>query len=159
MLLSAATILVLLILDKGLFACSVLTPEEIVDLMWTEEIRHLLLPRLSWLTDDQVREAHSYACGGSVIQDLGYYLFGSKTWAAEYSLADESYADLLADLSAGEFNQTSPQLRANILDFYSDLTLPIGTRKDAPRRQVLLADFDGLKAALQLPQVASTAAQ
>jgi hypothetical protein len=50
---------------------------------------------------------------------------------AEYSLADESYASFLARLSAGKFNQTSPQLRDNILAFYSDLALPIDTRKDA----------------------------
>jgi hypothetical protein len=72
---------------------------------------------------------------------------GEVTKAAEYSLADESYAVLLDELSAKKFNLTSPQLRGNILDFYSDLALPIETRKDASRWQKLLADLDQLKSA------------
>ena len=78
---AATLILVVLMSSGGLFAYSVLTHEEIVDLMWTEEIRPLLLQRFPGLTDDQIREAHSYAYGGSVIQDLGYYPFGDKEFS------------------------------------------------------------------------------
>jgi hypothetical protein len=63
--------------SSGSFAYSVLTHEEIIDLLWTDEIRPLLLERFPTLTDDQIKEAHSYAYGGAVIQDLGYYPFGS----------------------------------------------------------------------------------
>ncbi|HTF27044.1 MAG TPA: zinc dependent phospholipase C family protein [Candidatus Limnocylindria bacterium] len=56
---------------------SVLTHEEIVDLVWTAELRTLLLQRFPVLTEDQIKEAHGYAYGGAVIQDLGYYPFGS----------------------------------------------------------------------------------
>jgi len=59
------------------FAYSVLTHEEIVDLVWTSELRPLLLHRFPELTEVQLTEAHSYAYGGAVIQDLGYYPFGS----------------------------------------------------------------------------------
>jgi len=55
----------------------VLTHEEIVDLVWTDELRPLLLKRFPTLTLDQLTEAHSYAYGGAAIQDLGYYPFGS----------------------------------------------------------------------------------
>jgi hypothetical protein len=65
----------------SLFAYSVLTHEEIVDLVWTSEIRPLLLLRFPDLTEDQITEAHSFAYGGSVIQDLGYYPFGSKKFS------------------------------------------------------------------------------
>ena len=65
----------------GLSAYSVLTHEEIVDLVWTDEIQPLLLKRYPGLSEDQIREAHAYAYGGAVIQDLGYYPFGS----AEFS--------------------------------------------------------------------------
>jgi len=58
-------------------AYSVLTHEEIVDLVWTDELRPLLLQRFPGLTEDQLKEAHGYAYGGAVIQDLGYYPFGS----------------------------------------------------------------------------------
>jgi hypothetical protein len=55
----------------------VLTHEEIVDLVWADELRPLLLKRFPTLTKDQLTEAHAYAYGGAVIQDLGYYPFGS----------------------------------------------------------------------------------
>jgi hypothetical protein len=58
-------------------AYSVLTHEEIVDLLWTDELRPLLLQRFPALTEEQLKEAHGYAYGGAVIQDLGYYPFGS----------------------------------------------------------------------------------
>ena len=56
---------------------------------------------------------------------------GNPTRAAEYSLTDDSYARLLAQLSDRKFDLASPDLRANILQFYSDLSLPIETKKDA----------------------------
>jgi hypothetical protein len=62
-------------------AYSVLTHEEIVDLLWASEIRPLLNARYPGLTEDQIREAHAYAYGGAVIQDLGYYPFGSKDFS------------------------------------------------------------------------------
>jgi hypothetical protein len=74
---AAAVILIALLCTSGSFAYSVLTHEEIVDLLWTDEILPLLLKRFPALTEDQLKEAHSYAYGGAVIQDLGYYPFGS----------------------------------------------------------------------------------
>ena len=75
-------ILVILLMCSGmLFAYSVLTHEEIVDLFWTSEIRPLLLKRYPESSEDQLKEAHAYAYGGAVIQDLGYYPFGN----AEFS--------------------------------------------------------------------------
>src|SRR5580700_11318112 len=62
-------------------AYSVLTHEEIVDLVWSDEIRPLLLKRYPGLSEDQIKEAHAYAYGGAVIQDLGYYPLGSKDFS------------------------------------------------------------------------------
>lgn len=62
-------------------AYSVLTHEEIVDLLWTDEIQPLLLQRYPGLSGDQLKEARAYAYGGAVIQDLGYYPFGSKEFS------------------------------------------------------------------------------
>ena len=72
-----ALLLVSLMCGGGSFAYSVLTHEEIVDLLWTDELRPLLLKRFPELSEDQLKEAHAYAYGGAVIQDLGYYPFGS----------------------------------------------------------------------------------
>lgn len=72
-----AAFLVLLLCAGGSCAYSVLTHEEIVDLLWTSDLRPLLLKRFPALTEAQLTEAHAYAYGGAVIQDLGYYPFGS----------------------------------------------------------------------------------
>ena len=62
--------------SQAMLAYSVLTHEEIVDLVWEDQIRPLLIRAISRLVgQDQIREAHAYAYGGSVIQDLGYYPF------------------------------------------------------------------------------------
>src|SRR5208337_2225661 len=76
-----ALILVVLMCRSGAFAYSVLTHEEIVDLLWSDEIRPLLLKRYPGLSEDQIKEAHAYAYGGAVIQDMGYYPFGSKDFS------------------------------------------------------------------------------
>jgi hypothetical protein len=74
---AAAVLVVMLLCASASFAYSVLTHEQIVDLMWTDELRPLLLKRFPGLTEEQLKEAHGYAYGGAVIQDLGYYPFGS----------------------------------------------------------------------------------
>jgi Zinc dependent phospholipase C len=73
----AILLLLLLLAGRGASGYSVLTHEEIVDLVWASELSPLLLKRFPTLTEDQLKEAHSYAYGGAVIQDLGYYPFGS----------------------------------------------------------------------------------
>ena len=72
-----ALLLVMLGFSGGGSAYSVLTHEEIVDLLWAAQIRPLILTRYPGLSEEQIKEAHSYAYGGAVIQDLGYYPFGS----------------------------------------------------------------------------------
>jgi len=71
---------------------------------------------------------------------------GQPTKPAEYSLTDDAYAKLLARLSERKFNLTSPDIRANILQFYSDLSMPIETKKDEVRWQSVLTELDQLKA-------------
>src|SRR5437763_2846925 len=78
---TSALLLVVLVCRGGLSAYSVLTHEEIVDLLWADEVRPLLLKRFPALTDGQIKEAHAYAYGGAVIQDLGYYPFGSREFS------------------------------------------------------------------------------
>src|SRR5271157_2376203 len=87
-----ALFLVLLMSSGSSFSYSVLTHEEIVDLLWKDEIRPLLLQRFPGLTEDQITEAHAYAYGGAVIQDLGYYPFGSK-----------QFSDLVHYVRSGDF--------------------------------------------------------
>jgi hypothetical protein len=59
-------------------AYSVLAHEAAIDVVWDTAIRPLLRGRFGNLSQDALNEARSYAYGGSVIQDLGYYPFGNK---------------------------------------------------------------------------------
>ena len=56
---------------------SVLTHEAIIDTLWIDAIQPVLLKRLPEASTEQLEEAHAYAYGGCIIQDLGYYPFGS----------------------------------------------------------------------------------
>jgi len=57
---------------------SVLTHEAIIDTAWKDSIKPILLKRFPQATAEQLREAQAYAYGGAIIQDMGYYPFGSK---------------------------------------------------------------------------------
>ena len=59
-------------------AYSVLTHEEIVDLLWKDDIQPLLIKRFPAATADDLKKAHAFAYGGSLVQDMGYYPFGNK---------------------------------------------------------------------------------
>jgi hypothetical protein len=65
-------------LSQTVSAYSVLTHEAIIDSSWPGAIRPLLVKRFPAATEDQLREARAYAYGGAIIQDMGYYPFGSK---------------------------------------------------------------------------------
>lgn len=89
---AAAIVLAVLICSDASSAYSVLTHEEIIDLLWAAEIRPLLLQRYPGLSEEQITEAHAYAYGGAVIQDLGYYPFGST-----------EFSDLVHYVRSGDF--------------------------------------------------------
>jgi hypothetical protein len=88
----------MLLLAGASVAYSVLTHEEIIDLVWTDQIRPLLLERFPALTEEQLQEAHGYAYGGAVIQDLGYYPFGSTEFSnlVHYVRSGDFVRELLA---------------------------------------------------------------
>lgn len=58
-------------------AYSVLSHEANIDALWEAGIQPLLVKRFPRATRDELLEARAFAYGGSVIQDLGYYPFGS----------------------------------------------------------------------------------
>jgi hypothetical protein len=86
-----------LVLAMCLFCCplwgySVLTHEQVVDLMWKDQIQPLLLKRFPGASEDDVLKAHAYAYGGSLVQDMGYYPFGSMF-----------FSDLVHYVRSGDF--------------------------------------------------------
>src|SRR5258708_17763104 len=58
-------------------AYAVLAHEAIIDIAWDTNIRPLLLKRFPDATGEQLKQAHGYAYGGAIIQDIGYYPHGS----------------------------------------------------------------------------------
>ena len=73
-------------------AYSLLTHEQLIDLTWKDSIVPLLLSHYPNLTPAQLDRARSYAYGGCVIQDIGYYPFG-----------DVSYSNLTHYVRSGDF--------------------------------------------------------
>src|SRR5579862_9779320 len=59
-------------------AYAVLAHEAVIDSAWNTNIRPLLLKRFPQATPEELKEAHGYAYGGAIIQDMGYYPHGSK---------------------------------------------------------------------------------
>ncbi len=70
-----------IVLPQICTAYSVLTHEEVVDLLWKDDIQRLLLKRFPGSTPDDLRKAHAFAYGGSLVQDMGYYPFGNKQFS------------------------------------------------------------------------------
>ena len=74
----ALFLLALLLAAQPAFAYAVDMHAALVDLIWNDSIRPLLLKRYPGTTEAELREAHAFAYGGCVIQDLGYYPFGKE---------------------------------------------------------------------------------
>ena len=86
-------VLVLCLLTPGcLSGYAVLTHEAIIDASWLDSIQPLLLKRFPDATPEQLAKAHAYAYGGCIIQDMGYYPFGSKF-----------FSDLVHYVRSGDF--------------------------------------------------------
>jgi hypothetical protein len=73
-------------------AYSVLSHEAIIDSSWDESIKPLLLRRFPQSTEKDLLNAHAYAYAGSIVQDMGYYPFGSKV-----------FSDLVHYVRSGDF--------------------------------------------------------
>src|SRR5207344_3279906 len=75
--------------------------------LWNTSLRPLLARRFPRATPDEVTRARAYAYGGAVIQDLGYYPFGSHF-----------FSNLVHYVRSGDFVET--MLRdAESLDEYA----------------------------------------
>jgi hypothetical protein len=69
------------VLVHSCFACSVLSHEAIIDALWDVKLKPALLARFPNASADDLKQAHGYAYGGAIIQDLGYYPRGSKKFS------------------------------------------------------------------------------
>jgi hypothetical protein len=87
-----ATLAVVLATPLSCGAYAVLAHEAIIDSAWDGSIKPLLLKRFPNATAEELKEAHGYAYGGAIIQDLGYYPHGSHF-----------FSDLTHYLRSGDF--------------------------------------------------------
>ena len=81
------------------YAYSVLTHEAIVDSTWDRDIKPSLVKRFPAATAEDLVHAHAFAYGGCVIQDLGYYPFGSKLFSdlTHYVRSGDFVANLITE--------------------------------------------------------------
>ena len=75
---AALLLLVLQVVPRSAAAYSVLTHEAMIDAAWADHLEPLLKRRFPRSSAIELRTARAYAFGGSLIQDLGCYPFGSK---------------------------------------------------------------------------------
>jgi hypothetical protein len=80
-------------------AYSVLSHEALIDALWDTGLRAALLARFPHASADELKQAHSYAYGGAVIQDIGYYPKGNGYFSdlLHYARSGEFIEALLAD--------------------------------------------------------------
>src|SRR5579872_1330568 len=78
---------------------SVLTHEEVVDLLWQDDIQPMLSQRFPAATQDELKKAHAFAYGGSLVQDMGYYPFGNKYFSdlTHYVRSGDFIVNLIAE--------------------------------------------------------------
>jgi hypothetical protein len=82
-------------------AYSVLSHEEVVDLVWKDDLQPLLRARYPNASEGDLRRAHGFAYGGSLVQDMGYYPFGNKYFSdlTHYVRSGDFIVNLLKESS------------------------------------------------------------
>ena len=75
-------------------AYAVLSHEAIIDAAWDSHIKPLLLKKYPQATEEDLSRAQAYAYGGAIIQDMGYYPYGSPF-----------FSDLTHYVRSGDFVQ------------------------------------------------------
>ena len=73
-------------------AYGVLSHQAIIDAAWEKDLKPLLQKRYPNTTEEELKKAHAYAYGGAILQDMGYFPFGSKF-----------FTDLLHYVRSGDF--------------------------------------------------------
>src|SRR6476661_6215296 len=137
---------------------SVLAHEANIDAVWDPTIKALLLARFPETTPEQLLEARAYAYGGCVLQDLGYYPFGSHFFSnllhyvrtgdfVEALIRDardvNEYAFALGALGHYEADNTGHPIAVNraVALMYPKLEAEFGqsvTYEQSPKRHVLV---------------------
>jgi zinc dependent phospholipase C len=87
-------------------AYAVLSHQAIIDAVWETHIKPLLLKRYPKATEAELSEAQAYTYGGAIIQDMGYYPYGSHF-----------FSDLTHYVRSGDFVQALLRDAKDINDY------------------------------------------
>src|SRR5205807_7379396 len=101
-----ALLLIVCSLSSVCTGYSVLTHEEIIDLLWKDQITPILLEKYPGTSPEELRVAHGYAYGGSLVQDMGYYPFGNRL-----------FSDLVHYVRSGDFVEALLEESANVNEY------------------------------------------
>jgi hypothetical protein len=104
--LATAALVVLLATPSRASAYSVLAHEAMIDAMWPTHIAPLLEQKFPGTSAGTLRDARAYAYGGSLIQDLGYYPFGSRF-----------FSNLVHYVRSGEFVEALLRQSRNVNEY------------------------------------------
>jgi hypothetical protein len=121
----------------------------------TPEAEHLFMESFN-ATLDRYREMLAQVSRGKLDLPNTDFDTGQPVRAGEYKLTDETYAKLLEKHAKHNFKNASPELRADILTFYSDLNAPIATKRDKADWRTTLRALDQLKTIQPQPASART---
>jgi hypothetical protein len=97
---------VLLAAPSNASAYSVLAHEAVIDVMWDDQLAPILKQQFPDASAAALRKARAYAYGGSLIQDLGYYPFGSRL-----------FSNLVHYVRSGDFVEALVRDSQNVNDY------------------------------------------
>jgi len=133
----ASRIIILLIIGHIFWlpnanAYSVLTHQAIIDAVWENSLKPLLLKKYPSATSAQLKEAHAYAYGGALTPDMGYFPFGSTFYTnlVHYVRSGDFINTLI--LEAADLNEYAFALGA-LSHYYADkYGHSLGTNRAVP---------------------------
>src|SRR5215470_13824368 len=87
-------------------AYAVLSHEAIIDVVWESHIKPVILKKYPQATEEDLSRAQAYAYGGAIIQDMGYYPYGSPF-----------FSDLTHYVRSGDFIQALLRDAQNLAEY------------------------------------------
>jgi hypothetical protein len=98
-------------------------------------------------TLDRYRKLLSQVGSGQLEMVNDNFDTGGSIAPGKYRMGDDTYAKLLDKLSDEKFAKALPEVRANILAFYSDPNAPYATKRDPKAWEKVQIELDQLRAA------------
>ncbi len=112
--------------------------------MPTPEIEKLFMQSFDNAAKEYGGELRAEQANKLQLPDVNYDL-GVTAPPGTYALQDQSYAYWLNQLAGRRFQTVTPQIRSELLTYYSDPDAPFATRKSATKWNTLLAQLQSLR--------------